>query len=45
MFSRDIIPGDELTIDYGEDWWLRKIKAAQKEGTNFYCCCDWVNFL
>lgn len=33
---RDIQPGDELTIDYGEDWWLRKIRL----NNNLFCQCD-----
>uniref|UniRef100_A0A183C2Q1 SET domain-containing protein n=1 Tax=Globodera pallida TaxID=36090 RepID=A0A183C2Q1_GLOPA len=40
--SRDILPGHELTIDYGEDWWRSNIKDAASRGHRLYCHCDWV---
>jgi len=40
--SRDIIPGDELTIDYGPEWWRGKIEESRKQNQVFFCCCDWV---
>lgn len=41
--SHDIIPGDELTIDYGPEWWRGKIEEAREKGENFYCCCSWLH--
>lgn len=32
---RDLVPGDELTIDYGEAWWQDRIDNID----NFYCQC------
>ncbi|KAL3104615.1 hypothetical protein niasHT_022326 [Heterodera trifolii] len=40
--SRDILPGHELTIDYGGDWWRSNIKDAAKRGGKLHCYCDWV---
>lgn len=36
------MPGEELTIDYGIDWWKRQMEEANEKGENFYCYCDWV---
>uniref|UniRef100_A0A915EAE6 SET domain-containing protein n=1 Tax=Ditylenchus dipsaci TaxID=166011 RepID=A0A915EAE6_9BILA len=35
---KDILPGSELTIDYGMDWWRKKIETLD----DFYCQCDWL---
>uniref|UniRef100_A0A915M247 SET domain-containing protein n=1 Tax=Meloidogyne javanica TaxID=6303 RepID=A0A915M247_MELJA len=37
--SRDIIPGDELTIDYGPEWWKGKIEESRKQNQVCSCCC------
>ncbi|KAI6173116.1 hypothetical protein M3Y98_01047600 [Aphelenchoides besseyi] len=34
VFFRDVIPGQELTIDYGPDYW---------EDRNIQCCCGYTN--
>jgi hypothetical protein len=33
---RAIVPGDELTIDYGTEWWQEKIEADE----TFFCQCS-----
>ncbi|KAI1714478.1 SET domain-containing protein [Ditylenchus destructor] len=36
--SRHIMPEDEMTIDYGHEWWENRIEFYK----DFYCRCKWV---
>ncbi|KAI1733305.1 SET domain-containing protein [Ditylenchus destructor] len=35
---RTIVPGAEITIDYGSKWWTTNVKQSH----NFFCRCGWL---